>query len=67
MQELTERLKAALQQAASEEQKRKELGKYSAKLANALDDPQKDIPSKKLDMAKTASIEYGASYRWWIR
>ena len=51
LQELTERLKAALQQAASEEQKRKELEKkYSAELANALDDPQKDIPSKKLDI-----------------
>jgi len=51
LQELTKRLNAALEQAAAAEQKRKDLEmKYEAELADALETPQKDIPSKKLDI-----------------
>ena len=51
LQELTKRLNAALEQAAAAEQKRKDLErKYEAELTDALETPQKDIPSKKLDI-----------------
>jgi len=60
VQELTERLNAALAQAASEEQKRKELEKkYEARLADNTGFAQMDIPSKKIEnSAQTTPIKH---------